>query len=121
MDSKYLALRDAGLTEGEIKVYLSLLRLGLSTTGNIVKESGVAKSFIYKILDNLIKKGLVSYITKDKTNYYQASTPEKILEYIEIKKQELDNSKKIIDDFLNSRFRNFLTVFRIQITGWFIR
>ncbi|MBS3167698.1 hypothetical protein J4216_01085 [Candidatus Woesearchaeota archaeon] len=42
-----MILREAGLTEGEIKVYLALLELGTSTSGPIVEKSGVARSIIF--------------------------------------------------------------------------
>ncbi len=82
------ALKQAGLTEGEIKVYLALLELTESTTGPIIEKSGIARSIIYQILDKLIEKGLVSYIIKEKTKYFQAANPKKIIEYAE------DNAKK---------------------------
>ena len=61
-------IREAGLTEGESKVYLALLKLDSSTSGPIIEESGVANSIIYRILDSLSEKGLVSYIIKEKTS-----------------------------------------------------
>jgi sugar-specific transcriptional regulator TrmB len=44
-----------GLTEGESKVYLALLRTGPSTIGRIIKEARVSNSKIYDILDRLKK------------------------------------------------------------------
>jgi len=83
----------AGLTEGEIKVYLALLKLGLSTSGPIVNKSGIAKSMVYPVLEKLIHKGLVSYIIKEKTKYFQASNPEKIIEFIEEREKSLSETK----------------------------
>jgi len=89
-------IRNAGLTEGETKVYLALLKLGSSTTGPIIEKSGVANSIIYRILEGLITKGLVSHVTKDKTKHYQAAQPQRILDYIEERKAQLDISKENI-------------------------
>ena len=80
-------LKDAGLTEGEIKVYLALLELGDTTTGPLVDKSGVARSIVYQILERLIEKGLASYIVKDKTKYYQAADPNKLLDYAQKRKE----------------------------------
>jgi sugar-specific transcriptional regulator TrmB len=91
MDTKLLI--KAGLTEGEIKVYLALLKLGLTTSGPIVNESGIAKSMVYPVLEKLIQKGLVSYIIKEKTKYFQASDPEKIIDFIEEKEKSLNKTK----------------------------
>ena len=38
-------------------------------------------------LDSLITKGLASYIIKEKTKYYSAAEPNKILEHLEEKKE----------------------------------
>jgi sugar-specific transcriptional regulator TrmB len=54
-------LEDIGLTKTEIKIYLALLKLGQSTTTNIIKDAGIHASKVYEFLDKLIKKGLVSY------------------------------------------------------------
>jgi predicted transcriptional regulator len=93
-------LREAGLTDGEIKVYLALLELGSSTTGPITEKSGIARSIIYQILDKLTQKGLVSQIIKEKTKYFQAAEPNKILEYIEERKSKLEENKRMVEKFL---------------------
>lgn len=93
-------IENAGLTEGESKVYLALLGIGQSTAGPIIKKSGVANSIIYKILDSLIEKGLVSFITKEKTKYFQAANPHKIVDYIEEKKEQLEEDKLKVESLL---------------------
>jgi sugar-specific transcriptional regulator TrmB len=85
------ALREAGLSERESKVYLALLEIGLTTTGAIVKKSGVPNSKIYEILGSLEAKGLVGYIVKKKTKYFQASDPDKILALFKEKEKEIEN------------------------------
>ncbi|MDB4303512.1 hypothetical protein N9934_01795 [Desulfosarcina sp.] len=93
-------MREAGLTEGEIKVYLALLELGSSTSGPIIERSKVSRSIIYTLLDNLIEKGLVSFVTKEKTKYFQASEPQKILDYIEEREEKLQENKKKVEKML---------------------
>jgi len=88
-------LEELGLTRGEIKVYLSLLRIGECTTGKIIKEAQISSGKIYEILDKLIHKGLVSYLVKEKTKYFSGSSPKRILDYInekEIKLKEKENN-----------------------------
>jgi len=93
-------LKKAGLTEGESKVYLALLKLGSSTTGPIIEKSKISKSIIYQILSKLMEKGLVSYITKEKTKYFQPAQPEKILEYMKEKEKELIKAQDEIEKIL---------------------
>ncbi len=101
-----------GLTRGEIKVYLALNRLGESTVGPIGKESKVSKSKMYDILDKLIQKGLVSYITKESTKYFMANDPYMIMELLERKELDLQNTKKAVEDILPQ-----LTLQRASVSG----
>ena len=57
MDTKIL--EKIGLTNGESKVYLALLEIGLSSTGQIIEKSQITSSKVYIILQKLEKKGLV--------------------------------------------------------------
>jgi len=58
-------LKEIGLTEGEIKIYLALLELGSSSITSIIKRSGISGSKAYEVLDRLAKKGLVNFIIKN--------------------------------------------------------
>src|SRR3989338_1787828 len=93
-------LKKLGLTDGESRVYSSLLNLESSTVGPITKKSGVAYSKIYEVLQRLIEKGLVSFIIKDKTKYFQAIEPSRLREYLERKKEEIEENEKILHDLL---------------------
>lgn len=96
MDSKEI-LSEIGLTGRESKVYLALLELGSITTGPLVKKSGVPNSKIYEILESLQNKGLVSWIIKGKTKYFQASNPKKILTIFKEKEREIENLIPILE------------------------
>lgn len=100
MDTK--VLRNIGLTDGEIRVYLSLIELGPSTSGPITDKSKVSSSKIYNILERLMQKGLVSYIIKERTRYYQAEDPIKIKEYVINKEGEIKKQKGEIDKLIPS-------------------
>lgn len=93
-------LKEAGLTEGEIKVYLALLEIGSSTTGPIVEKSGISRSIIYHILEKLIQKGLVSRITKNKTKFFQAQDPQKIMDYMNERKQQFEKNMGDVEKLL---------------------
>jgi sugar-specific transcriptional regulator TrmB len=93
-------LEKIGLTKSEIKVYLSLLKLGQTTTGPIVDDSKVTRSKIYDILERLKNKGLVSHITKESTKYFSAADPNSILDYLDNKEKEIKKDKESIKDLL---------------------
>src|SRR3989338_702563 len=96
----YSLLRDIGLTESETKVYLALLYLGSTTSGPLTEKSGVARSKIYEVLERLITKGLVSYIVKQKTKYYQAEDPIKFQDYIDQKEKTLEQQRKAMNELI---------------------
>lgn len=89
-------LTKLGLTEGEAKVYASLLELGQSTVGPLTKRSRVAYSNIYEVLQRLIEKGLVTVIIKNNVKNFQAVSPENISKYLEKKQDELNQQKEIL-------------------------
>ncbi|MBP7708145.1 hypothetical protein KA107_00540, partial [Candidatus Pacearchaeota archaeon] len=95
-------LEEIGLTKGEIKVYFTLLKIGTTTTGKIIEKAQISGGKVYVILDKLIKKGLVSFITKEKTKYFQASNPKEILNYIDEKEANLRQKKNKIREQLPS-------------------
>lgn len=87
-------LEEIGLTKGEIKVYLTLLKIGETTTGKIIEYAGISSGKIYEILDKLVKKGLVSYIIKEKTKYFEAADPNRILDFLYEKEKKLKQEEE---------------------------
>lgn len=83
-------LLKAGLTSREIKVYLALLEIGLTTTGPLVKKAGVSNSKIYETLERLINKGLASFVIISKIKHFQASDPQMLLRFLEYRKSEVE-------------------------------
>jgi sugar-specific transcriptional regulator TrmB len=83
-------LETLGLTKSEIYCYMALLDLGPSTTGPLIKHSKIASGKAYLILDKLMKKGLVTYSIISGTKNYQAKNPERLFDYLNEKKEELN-------------------------------
>ena len=85
-------LRQFGLDEKQISIYLALISLGPSSVRVISDKSGVNRGTAYDILRSLTDAGLVSYYKKvnrdSKKQYFVAEPPEKIVSAIE---------KKILD------------------------
>ncbi|HIH43380.1 TPA: hypothetical protein HA246_07090 [Candidatus Woesearchaeota archaeon] len=84
-------LKNLGLTTNEVEVYLTLLNKGELSVNEIGMKSGLHRQVCYDALDRLLEKGFVSYILKDGKKFFKALTPEKILDYLEEKKQEFAN------------------------------
>lgn len=98
MDTR--ALEKLGLTPGEIKVYLALVKLGETTSGPIVEESKVSVSKVYNILDRLAKKGLTSHIVKKQTKHFKAADPNRLLDYLKEKEDELKKQESSLNKLI---------------------
>lgn len=94
------ALEKIGLTQGEIKVYLALSKLGESKTGRLVSVAGVSSSKVYKILDRLENKGLVGHVLKGKINYFSALEPRRLLDYVDEQENQLISARKNIEEII---------------------
>ena len=93
-------LEKIGLSKAEIKVYLSLLGLGSTSSGRIVKETELRKSTVYESIRRLQEKGLVSYVIKEGMKYFEATDPDRIIDFLQEQKRKLneteDEAKKLI-------------------------
>lgn len=95
-------LKELGFTEGEVKAYLNLLKIGETTTGKIIEKAQISGGKIYQILNKLENKGLVSHIIKEKTKYFSAASPERIIDYLQEKKDNLTKKEREIEKELPS-------------------
>jgi len=68
-----------GLREKEARLYLHALTSKPFSVVEIAKKSGIKRPTCYIILDELVKRGLVSIIPKDKKNLYKAEPPEALI------------------------------------------
>lgn len=82
-------LKQFGLTEKEIKIYLTLLPLGPSSVRKVAEESGINRGTTYDILKSLINQGLASYYHKDKKQYFSAEDPESLVQAVKNKQNSL--------------------------------
>lgn len=82
-------LKNFGLNEKEIAVYLALIELGPSPVRLLSAKSGVNRGTTYDILKSLISLGLVSYYNKQSHQYFAAEQPEKLLSAVKDKEQRL--------------------------------
>src|SRR3989344_3745202 len=91
------ALKEIGLSDGEIKTYLELIKHDETLVSELAERTGINRTMTYQILNNLLKRGFVSYVIKNNVKYFRASNPSRILEFL--KEKEL-NIQKLLPDLL---------------------
>ncbi|NQU97960.1 hypothetical protein HQ533_00695 [Candidatus Woesearchaeota archaeon] len=94
-------LKQIGLSDGEAKVYLALLKLGSSPVSKIKEETRLHRTTIYDFVEKLLNKGLINYIIEGGVKHFKATQPEKLLDYVKEKtdkvREALPTLNKITD------------------------
>lgn len=88
-------LQELGLSKNEAKVYVALLELGPSTTGPLIKKTGLYRVIVYDTLDKLLRAGLVNYSLQKNRKRFEAEHPRQLLELI--KNKEII-AKTVVED-----------------------
>lgn len=94
------ALKEFGLKDKEIKIYLTLLPLGSVNLQEIAKRIDFPRTTVYNTLNFLFQKGLVSRIIKKKVTFFEASNPKKLINTLNERKELLE---KVLPDLENLR------------------
>lgn len=84
-------LEELGLTKNESSIYLYLLKKGSTTTGSIIKETGIANSRVYESLNSLTSKGLVNYNIQRDGKHFQAVSPAILIEKEQERKKKIES------------------------------
>lgn len=94
------ALKDIGLADKEVTVYLTALKVGSQPVSVLAKSSRLNRTTTYVILKKLLEKGLMSKYTKGGVQYFTPSSPENIKIYVEGRKRELDLAEESITNLM---------------------
>lgn len=93
-------LQQLGLSEKEAKVYLASLELGSSSVQEIAHKAGINRPTAYFQIELLIKKGLMSSVTKGKKRYFSAESPEQLIRLLDIQEKEVKSKRDSFQKFL---------------------
>lgn len=93
-------LKQIGLKEKEIKVYLIILEKGSLSAQNIASETGIKRTTVYLVLEKLKKIGLVGEIIDKNKKAFFAEKPEKLLKIIREKKKDMEKEEERIKSML---------------------
>ena len=84
-DEKERILASLGLTQNEARVYLALSSLGLATATKISSMSKVHRVNVYDAIEKLKKRGLISHVINEGKKYFQATSPQNLLNILKEK------------------------------------
>ncbi|NOS66979.1 MAG: hypothetical protein HOO67_01265 [Candidatus Peribacteraceae bacterium] len=93
-------LHRIGLDEKESEIYLALLSLKVARASSVAKVARQSRSHTYLILRTLVEKGLVSEIERGKVIHFVAEPPQRLLGYLDDRKQQLEELRPLVEGAL---------------------
>jgi len=94
------ALRRIGLLDNEIKIYLTLLKMGSALASELAEKTDFHRVYVYDVLKSLTNKGLVTYVIKNNKKYFDVISPNKILDLLKEKEDEIKKQEQEIQKIL---------------------
>ena len=101
-DREINSLEDLGLTSSQVKVYLALLNVGCSDARTASKFSGVVRQDIYRVLNELIAKGLVAKTLDNPSKFDPVNLEYGIAILYDQKKTEVVNMQANVAELLKN-------------------
>jgi sugar-specific transcriptional regulator TrmB len=91
------SLKKLNFTDKEIDIYLGVLKNGKITHTDLAKYSGINRTTVYSVADELIKKGVIAEDLSGSTTYLIALPPEDLDNIIKKQQKEVEKQKKVVD------------------------
>jgi sugar-specific transcriptional regulator TrmB len=92
MEKLIVLLQRIGLSEPELKVYEYLFREGRSSVVGIGRALTLHRPHLYRILETLALRGLVSTVTEGKRKFFVAAPPERVSDLFASLSREMDEA-----------------------------
>lgn len=103
-------LMNLGLSEEQTDIYLSLLENGAQSATQLDGSTNVKRTYVYKICDELVEKGLVSQEVKGRATRFAPLSPDYLLSEAEQRKQEAKQAKRSLERILPNLKTKFSVV-----------
>ncbi len=90
-------LKEMGLTDNEVRIYLLLLGNGMMNPSEISRKLGLHRGYVYDALERMQEKEVVNSILKTNKKNYQATSPQNLAELLRFK---LESFEKTVPDLM---------------------
>ncbi len=88
-------LKELGLTDNEVRIYLVLLKNGSLNPYQIAEKLGLHRGYVYDSLERMQEKGAVNFVLINNKKHYQAVDPGSLVELLRLK---LESLERIVPD-----------------------
>ncbi len=83
-------LKEFGLTDNEVRIYMALLRLGTASPSEISEKTGMHRAYVYDAMERLIEKGIVNFVFVNNRKKFRPVDPRNLVEMAEAKKSAIE-------------------------------
>ncbi len=90
-------LKDLGLTENEARVFLGAVKAGLSPISRVAHEAGIARTYVYELVQQLKQKGLLAEVEERGVKKIQALDYGGLLAYVGRRQRDLQALEKELE------------------------
>jgi HTH-type transcriptional regulator, sugar sensing transcriptional regulator len=80
-----------GLKEDHLKIYLASLEWGETTISNLAYKSKLPRTSIYPLLEELVDKGIITQILRERKKTYLPTDPEYLVTLLQKHKLDVEN------------------------------
>lgn len=94
-------LKNLGLNDNEIQIYLFLIQKGPQTASSLAVLSKLHRTHVYDLLESLEKKAVISYIIKENKKFFQAIEPKELTVLLGRKTEELKQDEKKLSELIS--------------------
>lgn len=81
MDNIKQPLKNLGFSEKEVHIYMALLELGDASYTDLARASGIKRTTLYPIIDDLRERGIVRYLVDQR--HLAATPPEELFQQLQ--------------------------------------
>jgi hypothetical protein len=92
-------MRGLDITEKELKVYETLLKVGASTVSGLSRKTGIDQRSVYDYLERLLSKGIVGQIKRNNKRLFLGLNPVMFDMYIDEEMSQVDSAFKELEAF----------------------
>lgn len=87
-------LKKLGLKKQEADIYLILMENGYSSISKLASKTSISRPTIYRNLESLLKKELITKEKKGHRNYFFAGSPDNLLNILKIQKRKAEEQER---------------------------
>jgi len=91
-------LKNLGLDEREIRIFLQAAHQKLAPVSQIAKKAGLKRTTCYQIIENLVKRKFIKRYIQHGIKYYAAATPEELQQLLSKMVAPFDEARGLLTD-----------------------